>query len=679
MQIKPLPTLASAPARGERSTSPATTPSPSRKLAFAPLGAAADRAAQRLTAPHAGFKTDGHGDRLAAATLMANNPRADRLRTLLNSPKELQDLVSEVFGTDLDAQLVDNVLARLKNAFFTGDWSFLKVRLVDDNHPAVAGGALAAYTGGDDRMHDCIFIARSTLGDKEQLQASFFEELGHWIDDQLRAQGGDAMGDEGERFSDLLSATKPREGALIEDDRRTVTALSGKRYQVENKAANYPSDAEWMAAQYQLLMIWKELPTKDGKLDHTEFVQQIFKTGNPSHPRFDQNLAFFSTPAFKFLKDLDNWKKYSGGNSLTFDTLWTHAKNSVPSEAERLRAWHELNENWAAATVNGDQLTKKELIDALKPGSAFYKKKLAREIAAIDRAFVYFYKALETPLLSRAEVVSRIRLLKPSLTDLELSLYLLVANWPLAIGSSSVLTPPLLRAAMNPTSDFGKKLTDSQRKVFNLVAEYWLQQPTILFGSDQILTFGDLQKEIDENPVKADIFPTGAEWTAAQYQLLNIWEKLQKKDGKLDHAEFLKQVFKGDNPNHPSLDPNLNFLSTPALNALKDIRFWKQFTGGEPLTLQKLKDKINGGKPINYDEAFAWNQIYKYWNLVTGKGKLTRKELIDAMKPSSAFYKKLKPEVRADIDQVFVYLYQSFGTKAISKEYVLSKINSFNN
>jgi hypothetical protein len=687
MQTKSLLPLASATAIGQRGFSSSPTPGQPKKLSFAALGGRADLKAQRPDAPKTGVELDEPGPMLAVARLLTDSARAKKLQDLLNanSPEELHKLITEAFGSDLNPKLVNNVLKRLKTAFSTGDWSFLKVVVVDNDHPTVSGGAFAAYKGGDDRVRDRIYIASRTLGDKDQLQASFFEELGHWFDDQVRPRGGDAIGDEGERFSALLSGMPPSPETLSQDDRRLVKGSNGKTYTAENSASNYPTDAQWMAAQYQLKSAWDNLPTKDGMLNYKEFLDHIFKNGKqPSYMHFDSRLDFLSTPVFNFLKDSNNWKTYTGDQPLTLNMLLSKIKNSGPSEAERLRAWHEIEENWAIASGKDQRLDKGELIGLLKPESAFYKKKTSAELAAIDRSIVFFYQSIPSFILSKTDVASKKKSFQPSGIEVMNALLLLKKHWSQAVGSSVGLTPAELRSAASPTSDFGKKLTDSQAKSFALVAEYWLQLPRELFfgsGPNFALTPDELDKKINPPsapPVSAE-YPTEAEWMALQYQLKRIWQKLPIKEGRLDHAEFVRQIFaNGTDPSHPDFDPNLNFLSTSALKYLKYPNVWKNYTADGFLTLEKLNAKVSDRGPAEAVRLKAWYALSNNWDAAAKDSSLSRQEIIDAIKPKSKFYAGVSAEEKADIQSALVHFYQFFGdaSATLSKASVRDKITA---
>ena len=209
-------------------------------------------------------------------------------------------------------------------------------------------------------------------------------------------------------------------------------------------------------------------------------------------------------------KNIDAWKVFSNNSPLTLQELKSKIENRTPTEAARLRALYELNDNWVAATGTGD-LTKKEMIDALKPTSAFYKTKSALERALIDQVFVYWYQTFGAGTLPKKEVLSRISALQPTAAELVSAMKLLESHWSQAIGSSWGLTPKELRVATYPTSAFNKKLTPAQAKSFALAAEYWLQHPVSFFGADKSLTLDELREKISPPPIN---FPTDAEWMA---------------------------------------------------------------------------------------------------------------------------------------------------------------------
>ena len=439
------------------------------------------------------------GSLAAKLAELRDTPSAKRLWSLVADPLAWKRMVQQVFGQDISPQRSEALRRRLLSAAQSGDWSFIDVRVVKDSNPLVSG-ASAAYSGGDDRVDDVIFLALSTTNNLRTLEMPFFEELGHWIDDQLRDGGGDAIGDEGERFAARLAGKPAGEHALTEDDRRLIQTPNGISFTVENSAP-VPTDAQIMAGQYRLLNTWSQMSVSPAGLTHEKFLAAI----NPfsSSPiQANPDLGVFYGPAFTYWINAENWKKFAGADlKLTLKELEAKIETGTPSDAERLRANYVLNDNWSAAAGNNG-LTKEELLDALKPGSAFHNKALA-DIDAIDRVFVFWYQTFGTAPLTQKEVQSRISSLAPTGPELLAALKVFQTNWTSLIGTTPGLTPAELWAAMSPNSAFYKRAGAAEVKAIAVAVEYWRQHPVALFGTgtNPILTADELAKKINPPPI----------------------------------------------------------------------------------------------------------------------------------------------------------------------------------
>ncbi len=137
---------------------------------------------------------------------------AEKFAELAENKKEFSGLLKKVFGGgDYDANKAEDYRQRA----IAGDFSWMPpVRFVDD---AILGGAYGAYSS----EKDVVYLNKNLLADPALASKVYSEELGHFLDSQLKTT--DSQGEEGELFRRLFSGEN-----LSDKDISTIRAKSGK-------------------------------------------------------------------------------------------------------------------------------------------------------------------------------------------------------------------------------------------------------------------------------------------------------------------------------------------------------------------------------------------------------------------------------------------------------------------
>ena len=152
------------------------------------------------------------------------------LSSLATSPDFLANMQA-AFGNSFDVEKA----VKLASAWAQGDFSeFPEIEIRSEAEINGALGAFAAATGK-------IYLSREFLakngGNVTAVAGVLLEEFGHFVDSQINTV--DAIGDEGEIFSDLVQGKALSQGelaALKGEDDSAVVVLDGERVRIEQKS-----------------------------------------------------------------------------------------------------------------------------------------------------------------------------------------------------------------------------------------------------------------------------------------------------------------------------------------------------------------------------------------------------------------------------------------------------------
>lgn len=145
--------------------------------------------------------------------LVLKNPaliyELQKIRNLAHKQDDFALFLYEIYGHDISAHSVEV----LRKIFTTENWNQFPKAVVSNRLP---GAAQAAYSADTNTIY---------LSSQADHAAPMLEELGHWIDSQLRPNGGDAVGDEGELFRRTVMANANLDASLVMQTKRQFSTL----------------------------------------------------------------------------------------------------------------------------------------------------------------------------------------------------------------------------------------------------------------------------------------------------------------------------------------------------------------------------------------------------------------------------------------------------------------------
>jgi hypothetical protein len=158
----------------------------------------------------------------ASAEIQTRFPQ--QFSAVAGDKQRFDELMRQTYGSGYDATAAES----FRQKALDGDYSWLP-SVEFRNDTTLRGG-----NGAFDASQNTVLINERFLGDPDRAAAIYAEEVGHFLDTQIKRQ--DTVGDEGEMFRRLMSGenlTAAQRTAIQSDNDQGVITVHGKRTDVE--------------------------------------------------------------------------------------------------------------------------------------------------------------------------------------------------------------------------------------------------------------------------------------------------------------------------------------------------------------------------------------------------------------------------------------------------------------